>query len=574
MAKIIKLEIKNFRGIAELEHEFNYDQNLICLIGRGDSGKTTLMDAISAVLSPSWNLSFYDTDFYQCDYNNAIEITVHLVDLPDELCDENKFGLYLRGFDKEKGEIVDDITENRDELIALLTLKLKVDQFMEPKWKIICGRELEAKDISANDRALLKCFLISDFIDRHFSWNKGNPLYTLLRSTETSFQNDDNNIFLDAMRLAKEKFDTHSFDELKKITEIIISKAASIGVNIFGANTTIDVKDLVIKDGRVSLHENSIPIRLKGKGSKRLISLSIQLAGIKDGGIILVDEIEQGLEPDRIKMVARALKENKSGQIFLTTHSREVITELGPESLCYLIRDESNSVLHCKNLNFNIEELTAAVRACPEAFFAKRVIVCEGATEIGFCRALDAYRMTKGKKSMSFLNCAYVDGNGDTMISRASMISETKIKTALFCDSDNPSANANKRNLSNEIVIIDCENNFCLEEQLFTNLPWEAIKDLLNYVLVKHKNSDNVALEASIESKIESKKLPSNWMNVDNAEIRKALSLASTKQEWFKRIDHGEFLGTTVFKYFEQIDQSCHLKKMISTLSDFIDNNA
>ncbi len=64
MAKIIRLDIKNYRGIEDLSLKFEREKNLICLIGRGDSGKTTILDAISSVLSPSWNLNFYDTDFY------------------------------------------------------------------------------------------------------------------------------------------------------------------------------------------------------------------------------------------------------------------------------------------------------------------------------------------------------------------------------------------------------------------------------------------------------------------------------------------------------------------------------
>ncbi len=54
---------------------------------------------------------------------------------------------------------------------------------------------------------------------------------------------------------------------------------------------------------------------MKGKGSKRLASFAIQSALVEAGGIMLVDEIEQGLEPDRIKQLVRTLKEQKSGQI-------------------------------------------------------------------------------------------------------------------------------------------------------------------------------------------------------------------------------------------------------------------
>ena len=81
MAKIHTLKIKNFRGFESFEHVFGFS-NFICLIGRGDSGKTTILEAISRVLSPSWNLSFYDTDFYNCDISNPIEIEVTLYEVP------------------------------------------------------------------------------------------------------------------------------------------------------------------------------------------------------------------------------------------------------------------------------------------------------------------------------------------------------------------------------------------------------------------------------------------------------------------------------------------------------------
>ena len=42
-----------------------FARELVCLVGRGDSGKTTLLEAIKCVFSPVWNHSFYDVDFYQ-----------------------------------------------------------------------------------------------------------------------------------------------------------------------------------------------------------------------------------------------------------------------------------------------------------------------------------------------------------------------------------------------------------------------------------------------------------------------------------------------------------------------------
>ena len=72
MATLHNLKIRNFRGIENFDQ--NFDNGLICIIGRGDSGKSTILEAINLVLSSSWTMSFYDSDFYNCHINTPIEI--------------------------------------------------------------------------------------------------------------------------------------------------------------------------------------------------------------------------------------------------------------------------------------------------------------------------------------------------------------------------------------------------------------------------------------------------------------------------------------------------------------------
>ena len=50
------------------------DRRLVALIGAGDSTKTTLMDALGLVLSPSYNPQFTDADFYNFDLTRDIVI--------------------------------------------------------------------------------------------------------------------------------------------------------------------------------------------------------------------------------------------------------------------------------------------------------------------------------------------------------------------------------------------------------------------------------------------------------------------------------------------------------------------
>ncbi len=91
--KIYQLKIKNFRGIGSAT--IKLEQPLVCLIGAGDTTKTTILDAIGYVLSPSWFIPLNDSDFTDCDISKVIEIEATVGPVPKELRSDDKLGLYL-----------------------------------------------------------------------------------------------------------------------------------------------------------------------------------------------------------------------------------------------------------------------------------------------------------------------------------------------------------------------------------------------------------------------------------------------------------------------------------------------
>lgn len=125
------MEILNFRGIKQLEWEIP-DQQVICLIGKGDSAKTTILEAIRCAFSPQWNRPFNDSDFHLCNTDQPIRIEVVIGELPDEFCSEQKYGAHLRGWDKA-GPALHDEPEDADEVV--LSARLTVAKELEPKWK-------------------------------------------------------------------------------------------------------------------------------------------------------------------------------------------------------------------------------------------------------------------------------------------------------------------------------------------------------------------------------------------------------------------------------------------------------
>jgi putative ATP-dependent endonuclease of the OLD family len=567
MAKIYEMSIKNFRGISEFKQK--YDRDFICLIGRGDSGKSTILEAISLVLSPNWNISFYDSDFHKYNIESPIEICVSLTDLPKELITEPKYGLYVRGLDRINKIIYDEYDKFQEELEELFTIKLVVNKYLEPKWYLVNDRN-EPVEIVYSDRAKINTFLVADYVDRHFSWGKGTPLYSILRNDETE-NKIDNKILIEASRAAKETIDKHSFSELNKISSKIVDEASSIGLNISELSSSLDFRDISIKDGKICLQdEDKLPLKLKGKGTKRLLSIAIQTAIEKETGIILIDEIEQGLEPDRVQHLIRYLKRQKK-QVFVTTHSRDVIVELEAKNL-FLIKGGQSS---CNTFDGSLQ---GCLRKNPEAFFAKKVIVCEGATEIGICRAIDNCRIKNQKENVAACGIRFADGNGAEMIKYCEGFKKSGFKVALFCDSDESIINQSKKDLKQKgIDIFDWEEGDSIELGIIKYLPDNLLCDVLR--IASELESKEISIEINtIKNELDDafkNKFEQLYKNKSfsyfSIEGRSSIGAVLKKGKWFKRIDKAERLGEFLWDHLDKINDTV-LGKKLNELSNWFDD--
>ncbi len=582
MSKIHSLKISNFRGIKTFDGNF-WNHDFICLVGRGDTGKSTILESISYVLSPSYNLSFYDTDFYNCNIDESIEISIFIYELPELLITEDKYGLDIIHCDNN-GNIQEEINDNT---FPILNIILRVDRELEPQW-FIKNAQQEEKEIRASDRAKINAFLVSDYVNQHFYWNKGFPLYTLLKQEEV--EGTKNSFIIDVLRDAKLQIDKADYSYLQPVLGMINDNINKLGLNIHNSATKIDFKDIFFKDGKLSLHDDTIPFRLKGKGTKRIISIAIQSALAKFGGISLIDELEQGLEPDRIKHIVRSMlidnKKNK-GQIFITTHSQNIIEEIECENIYNLVNNDGSTEGCFVPPQDKYQSL---IRTCQSALYAKKVIVCEGKTEIGFCRALDNYRISKGKHSLTLKDIVYVDGaGGSNFTDRAIKLNDLGLTVCVLCDSDSDNnLNPSKEKLREKgVSIFDWDNEKSIEKQIFDDLNSDAIDDILDYYRNDKKTSKDevwqkIKVNYSCDEKEYSKlKNHDKWFIEYSTQLREAIYKSATlkiqkpngkidDKSWFKRIDHGEALGQIVFNHYESLNGTV-LKNKIEELNSWID---
>lgn len=563
MSHLYSIKIKHYRGIENLEAKFG-NTKFVAIIGRGDSGKTTILKAIAAVLSPSWNMSFSDWDFYGGDTSVPIVIEAVVKDLPDELLTQNKFGLCL-GLLKADGTLnynLEDIPlEEQDGYEKVLTIRLTVTDNLEPKWHVVHGPALDQEtEIGGTDRARLKMFQVSDYIDNHFSYSKGSPLFSLLRQNIEDKKAPEKKI----LGMVRKAFATikedNAFGDFDEVKTYILKLAKSVGLTITDLQTLLEFKENAYSESNITLHSNNIPYRLHGKGSKRLLSIAIQRGLVAEGGIVLIDELEQGMEPDRSRNLARLLKQTDKGQVFVTTHSRAVLAEVSARNLFLMKKDAEQLV------SFG-DDYQDILRAKPEAFFAKKVVCCEGKTEFGIIRAFDDHLQEKRGYSLAVEGIVYVNcRGGDAFYNDAVKLKDISLEACVFADDDTDQIEKKKKfALEQGIKAVLCEKGKNIEKMLFTYLPWNAVCEMISRAIEFKKQ---VVLE-----KLGYKEVANIEAITDEQErqkVRESCMKLSADDKWYKDIDAGEAVGKIWFDHIAEVEAKCGLRKEYDELMDWI----
>jgi putative ATP-dependent endonuclease of OLD family len=319
MARIRAIEIDHFRGIKELL--WFPLPGLNCLVGPGDSGKSSILDAVDFCLGARRSIQFTDADFYRLDVEVPIEISVTIGDLNDDLKNLEAYGMYLRGFDALIGEIEE---EPERELETVLTVKLTVTSDLDPSWSLVSARAAaqgQSRNLSWNDRVRLAPTRIGVMANYHLGWQRGSVLNRL--SEERA---DTSAALAKVAREARAVFGDQAEEQLGEALGIVAETAKELGIPIGDkVKAMLDAHSVSFSGGTISLHdEDGIPLRGLGTGSTRLLIAGLQRKAAARATIILMDEVEHGLEPHRIIRLLGSLGAKEKSpplQVFMTTHS-------------------------------------------------------------------------------------------------------------------------------------------------------------------------------------------------------------------------------------------------------------
>jgi hypothetical protein len=479
MARIRAITIRNFRGIKLLNW---YPSNGInCLIGHGDSGKSTLLDAIDLCIGARRSVTFCDTDFHQLKVEDPISITVTVGNLSDDLKNIDSYGAYLRGFCDLIGNIED---EPGDGLETVLSINLSVEADLEPVWCLVSDRA-QAQGLSRNlnwaDRVRLSPTRIGNLSDFNLSWRKGSILNKL--SDETA---DASLALTKAARDARAAFGDGAQEQLATALAAVQSTTDELGIPTGGnVKAMLDAHSISFSGGTISLHDaNGIPLKNLGVGSTRLLIAGLQRKAAESSSVLLIDELEYGLEPHRIIRLLGSLGAKESSeplQVFMTTHSPTALKELSGGQLYILRRD--NELHNCIYVGKQ-DDVQGTIRSYPEAFLSTAVLVCEGASEVGFVRGLDQHRSaTTNSPSIHALGICLVDAGGVNKIySRATPLKNIGYAVAVLRDDDKkPDASTEQKFKSEGGRIFFWQDGRSIEDEIFHSVCDATVVQIVEY---------------------------------------------------------------------------------------------
>jgi putative ATP-dependent endonuclease of OLD family len=560
--RIRHVHIRRFRGIVSLD--WDVKTQLVCLVGPGDSTKTTILDAISYALSPRWSLPIHDGDFHNGDTSQPIEIQVTVTHLPPELLAEKKYGLFLRGWSPQEGIRDDPLAD--DELA--LTIRLRIDESLEPSWTVVKEAGQKSKPITAADRMALQLFRVDDgHIDQHLGWGRGSALAAMT---------GDGPKILTIVAEAHRKARAAVFDGANPQLQAAADEAQTAAIELGVAPRSRFRPGLNPRAGSSAaliLHDGEIPVAATGLGSRRLTALAIQRAQVQAGSIMVIDEVEHGLEPHRLVHLLTKLRQavtppvaddaggdgsgqHRYGQILLSTHSSVTATELRAEDL-HVVRARAGKVevLRVPDALNTITHGRAqgTIRAGAAALLAKRIVVGEGPTEVGLCRALAAYWATTHLAPLAHLGTAITNGAGDPQaIEYATCFAELGYPTALLLDADTPTDTTAAEAAG--VQVVRWSGGVALEERIAVDLPERMLGELVELAITE-TGSEQASILAVIAARLPghpqlTETDPTAWVTpaCSLEDIRRAIGRTAKDKNWFKRQDRGEALGQLVVR--------------------------
>jgi predicted ATP-binding protein involved in virulence len=347
--RIKQLRLKNFRGIKNLELNFDITQSVAVLVGVNGAGKSSILDCISALIrclpfraiSCKYFFQERDVRFGEASFCNGLSI----------ISDENEFYWNVT---KDRANNYAIVMSQLDRETTIESYRNQYsDEHFVSVYYLTNRKPIKNNTLRLNLSDELNIIEFTEFT------NWFNKLEDLENETRLSIDNHHRDIKLEATRKAIYSMLGEGYSNLRM-------KRAIDKLTIYKADQEIELDWL--SDGEKGL------LALAGDLARRLaVTYPNSADPLKEAGLVLIDEIELHLHPAWQRIIIQRLTQTFPGcQFIVTTHSPQVLSNVQPECIHVLALEDDNVVVkrpdrsYGRDSNRILEDIMGVPKRPPE----------------------------------------------------------------------------------------------------------------------------------------------------------------------------------------------------------------
>ena len=383
--RIDKIHIKGFRNFDDIEISF---QKKTLIIGANDVGKSNLLFALRLLFDKS--ISESDLELTDSDYNaytnaDTIEITVTICDVVEE-CLKSAFDGALKD-----GKIIIQYKNSKQTSYSMYW-GYSEDTLSEIQTRQYIKR-LNMQYLDANRN-------LTSFMNR-----ERTKMLQISKDKRTEDDIDFDNSLINQIQTDLDGIN-NKVSSLKYVSSSLESVNAELSelsihndgqeVKYVSGNSKADglLNNLVL-----SYSTESGPLSIGGDGRNNQIFIATWIAKQKSESNIdhvtfyAIEEPEAHLHPHQQRKLSEYIQNHLTEQIFITTHSPQIITRFNPSNIIRLFQKNKYTLAACggekayitkvfNDFGYRLNTISA------ETFFADGVFLVEGVSEVLFYTAL------------------------------------------------------------------------------------------------------------------------------------------------------------------------------------------
>lgn len=382
--EISKIRIINYKIFKNTIIPLNSKYNIF--VGENDSGKTTILEAISIVLTgklngfsvaqrltPDWFNSLVRQEYIQSISANPIELPSIVIEaFFSNLNEKDQVLLNYRG------------TNNIDcenEIGVKIVIKFD-DQYSETYKQLI--KENKINDIPVElYKTEFRSFANSDYYINYTSKklaiidttkkDYGQVLNKFISSSISEFMSEEDRTNLRIAYRGNRIAFTQS-EAVKNLNEKIKTQ-----YNYRDKSISLNLKETEVDNWKseMSLSLDSIPLEQSGFGTQNIIKSELFLSQNSEVDIILFEEPENNLSYTNMSILISKFKEKDNKQLFISTHSSFVANKLGLNNLHLVSNFEVQTLKKLSKETFNYFMKLPGYNTL-RLLLANRIILVEG----------------------------------------------------------------------------------------------------------------------------------------------------------------------------------------------------